>query len=1370
MPTDTSTSVSGTASTPNEAGNGRGPQAWNWRQSWKDSVPNYPPIQRREKEGEYQLSPRQEELWFLSQLEGGHLAYNVPMAWRLRGELNLTALQQSLDELIARHETLRTIYPSLDGQPCGIVTQARDVALEKVDLTGVPGADREARLERLLDRQIARPFDLARGPMFRAVLAQMGPQDHALLLLMHHIGSDGTSTGILSSDFTQLYNAFARGQSSPLEPLPVQYADYALWQQQWLPGGVHDKQLAYWKQRLQDAPALLELPADRPRQAVASFRGAVQHFLVDRALSDALHALSRREGVTLFMTLLAAYQTLLHRYNGQQEIVVGAPCAGRNRVELQRLIGFFVNMLPLRTDVSGDPTFRDLLKRVRETAVGAFAHQDIPFGDLVRALHPDRQTGTIPLVQAVLVQEQAAWRKLPLEGLQTEWLPIHNRTTKFDLSLYWNEDESGIHSSWEYSTDAFDSSTITRMTGHFLTLLHSVVSDPSRAISELPILPQRERDQLLIEWNNTKVDYPRDVSLHSFIESQVAKVPSAPALICESQQLSYRELNEKSNQLAHYLRKAGVGPDVLVGICAERSAEMVVGLLGIMKAGGAYVPLDPEYPKDRLATMIEDAKPPVILTQERLLSCLPDSGCPVFCLDRDCGKLEGESRSNPGVKLAGHNLAYAIYTSGSTGKPKGVANVHAGIVNRLLWMQDEYGLNSTDRVLQKTPYSFDVSVWEFFWPLMTGACLVMARPGGHRDALYLASVIQECKITTLHFVPSMLQIFLEASAAGQCTNLRRVFCSGEALPYELTERFFQVLPSVELHNLYGPTEAAVDVTYWACQPKSRRSVVPIGRPVANTQIYVLDKRLQPVPIGIPGELHIGGIQLAREYLNRPDLTAEKFIHDPYGSSPDARLYKTGDLARVMPDASVEYLGRIDHQVKIRGFRIELGEIEIALGECPGVAQSVVMAREDEPGNKRLVAYILRAGDQPPDEDQMREHLRQKLPEYMVPSAFVIMEDFPLSSNGKVDRKALPKPEIRRSDEIGSYVAPRNQKEEQLADIWQKTLGIEKVGMTDNFFDLGGHSLLGARLFARIEKAFGKKLPLATIFRAPTVEKLAGLLSDEHSPNWLVEIQSGGSRPPFFFVHARMGYRLLARELGPEQPVYVLPYDDMFEDKLDRSLEQVAGDLVARLRSVQPEGPYYLGGMCLAGRVAFAMAQELYAQGQEVALLVIFDSPAPGYSALALNGNRWQNAAARVKAHLANFLQEDRESSYAKWVLWHVRNGLWKAGYQASHRLGRKLPFVAKDSYRLMSRAGHAYRSGGPYPGRITLFRPASSPLYRNPDPALGWSEIAVNGVEVHQVSGQHTSLLKEPSVTQIAQELADCLRRAQANAEELVAS
>jgi amino acid adenylation domain-containing protein/FkbH-like protein len=1100
-----------------------------------------PPITKSPRSDSMPISFAQQRLWFLDQLEPGDPLYNIPQMFRMRGKLDVNALHRALNKVVERHESLRTTFGSRNSEPMQVIAPRLEMPLPVTDLRRLPEPSREAEVEKLATAEARKAFDLAVGPLVRAQLLRLSDEDHILLFTMHHIVSDRWSMGVVSEELAAHYAAFVSGKPSTVPDLRIQYPDFAAWQRRWMQGEALSSQLTYWKQQLAGAPRVLELPTDRTRPPVLSAAGDTTSVILPRALLEKLTALSRTEGATLFMTLLAAFQTLLTRYSGQEDVVVGSPIANRQFAELEPLIGFFVNTLALRGDLSGDPSFRSLLARTKKVCLNAYAHQDFPFEKLVEELQPERSLSHSPVFQVLFALQNAPMQSLELPGVKMERVPLYTGTSMFDMSWFAIEVPEGLLVRAEYSTDLFEKQTIVRALGHFRKLLESAVAQPESRISDLVLLTAPEREQIVGEWNRTEVEYPRTRSLQQFIEEQVEKTPDAPALVFESQELSYRELNSRANQLAYRLRKLGVGRDVLVGICAERSLEMVLGLLGIMKAGGAYVPLDPDYPSDRLAAVIEDAAPPVLLTQEHLLGILPPHDAPVICLDRDWGMMRDEPVTNPDCVTSGKgkDLAYAIFTSGSTGKPKGVPNVHEGIVNRLLWMQHAYGLDGSDRILQKTPYSFDVSVWEFFWPLMTGACLVMARPEGHKDPSYLCDLIQRQKITTLHFVPSMLRIFLEAEGVEACSSLRRVICSGEALPLEVQDRFFERLQA-ELHNLYGPTEAAVDVTYWACIPNYSRSIVPIGRPIWNTQIYILDPRLQPVPVGVPGELHIGGVGLARGYLNRPQLTAEKFIRDPFRAQAGARLYKTGDLCRFLPDGNIEYLGRIDHQVKIRGFRIELGEIESTLDRYAGVRQSVVMAREDIPGDKRLVAYIVPAAGEQPDADNLREHLKQSLPEFMVPSAFVFLEQFPLSSNGKIDRKVLPAPEYKSQGH--SYVAPRGATEEHVAAIWQKVLRIPQAGANDNFFTLGGHSLLATQVISRIRQEMRVELPLRTMFEIPTLAELARRVdalraasqSRVGAGTGILRAVSRNQELPLSFAQQRLWF---LNELEPNSPAF-----------------------------------------------------------------------------------------------------------------------------------------------------------------------------------------------------------------------------------------
>ncbi|HJX29310.1 MAG TPA: amino acid adenylation domain-containing protein, partial [Thermoanaerobaculia bacterium] len=1039
-----------------------------------------PPITAAPRDAEaspsgWPLSFSQQRLWFLDRFEPGNPAYNIPLPVRLSGAIEVELLERIFTEVIRRHEALRTTFDTRNGQPVQVIAPADSVrpALEVLDLTAVPEAERQERVRALATEEALRPFDLRQGPLLRLTLLRLAASDHVLLVTMHHIVSDGWSMGVLLREIATLHQAFTQGLDSPLPELPVQYADFAAWQREWMQGEVLEAQLAYWKGQLEGAPAVLELPLDRPRPAVQTYGGAALDRTLPPALSAALRELCRQQGVTPFMVLLAAWSALLGRYAGQRDVLVGTPIAGRNRREIEGLIGFFVNSLVLRTDLSGDPDFAGLLARVRATALDAFSHQDLPFERIVEDLVPERNLAHSPLFQVMLVLQNTPRQDIDLPGLTLSPVEMDSRVARLDLTLTFREAADGFSGALEYNTDLFDPTTAARLLARFEALLAAATTDPALSLGELPVLLPAERQQALFEWNDTRTAYPVQPgqTLHGLIAAQAARTPDAVAAVFEGEALTYADLVGRARQLAHQLTGLGVRPDGRVGVLLERSLEMIVGLLGVLEAGAAYVPLDSTYPAERLATLIESAGASVVLAQGRLTHLLPNRGETVLLLDDPAsfpplpvgGSTlgEGDDRGERGgeVRAAGQSLAYVIFTSGSTGTPKGVMVPHQGIVNRLLWMQEAYGLTPEDRVLQKTPFSFDVSVWEFFWPLLTGARLVFARPEGHRDPAYLAGLIAREGITTLHFVPSMLQAFLEAPGLdqpgghpGTLQSVRRVMASGEALPPDLVRRFFARFGHAELHNLYGPTEASVDVSFWPAVPEPPRSVVPIGRPIANLRLHVVDRELRPQPIGVPGELLLGGIGLARGYLGRPELTAASFVPDAFGEEPGGRLYRTGDLTRLLPDGNVEYLGRIDHQVKIRGFRIELGEIEAVLASHPSVRECVVLAREDTPGLRLLVAYLVGAaagaGATPPDAAAeiaaLRAFLGQRLPDYMVPAAFVVLDALPLSPNGKVDRKALPAPDSR-PELAQAFVAPRDEVEEKLASIWAEVLRLERVG-------------------------------------------------------------------------------------------------------------------------------------------------------------------------------------------------------------------------------------------------------------------------------------------------------------------------------------
>ncbi|MCC3597906.1 MULTISPECIES: non-ribosomal peptide synthetase [unclassified Microcoleus] len=1053
--------------------------------SQKSPTPQPSSIQPISRHRDLPLSFSQQQLWFLCQLAPDLPFYNEPITIRLPGSVNIAALERSINEIIKRHEILRTTFAVVDGQPVMVIQDAFNFILPVVNIGELPEAERESEALRLGTLEAQQPFDLTQGPLLRGTLMRLGEADYRLFLTIHHIAIDGVSLySLFMKELATLYSAFSLGGRSPLPELPVQFADFAYWQRQWLQPEVLENQLRYWKQQLANL-STLQLPTDRSRSPIQTFRGARQCLALPQTLSEAIAKLSQKEGVTLYMTLLAAFKTLLYRYTGQTDIVVGTVTAGRNQPEIQQLIGCFVNTLVLRTDFKDNPTFRQLLERMREVTLEAFACQDVPFEKLVEALQPERNLGQNPLFQVAFVLQP------PMSGVNSilNWsqLDIDTETAKFDLTLELQETSEGIVGRFEYSIDLFNADTIDRMVGHFQTLLEGIVSNPEQKISELPLLTEWERQQL-VAWNNTATDYPQNACIHQLFEEQVERSPDAIALVFEDQQLTYKELNQRANQLAHYLGKLGVTAEVMVGICVERSLEMVVGLLGILKAGGAYVPLDPAYPPERLALMLEDAQVPVLLTQRRLVESLPKHQARVVCLDTDWEIIERQSEENPECSLTSENLAYVIYTSGSTGKPKGVLVGHRGLCNLAIAQIQIFDVQPNSRVLQFASLSFDVATSDWVIALCSGATLCIAINNALLAGSDLIEVLRDRAITHIELPVAVLGVvpFEELS------TLQTIIVGGETVSVDVVAKW---APGRRFFNAYGPTESTVCATIAECTDSQEPP--SIGRPIANTQVYLLDAHLQLMPIGIPGEIYIGGAGLARGYLNRPELTAERFIPNPFSNEPGSRLYKTGDLARYLPDGNIEFLGRIDHQVKIRGFRIELGEIEAVLSQHPDVQESLVISRSDVSGNQRLVAYIIsNLGLEHTDFGSWRNFLKQKLPDYMVPSSFVFLPNFPLTPNGKVDRKALPEPEAINPELSATYVAPQTEIEQNIATVWQQLLHLEKVGVDDNFFDLGGHSLLMAQAHSQLREVVDRDVSIVEMFKYPTIRSLAKYLSEE----------------------------------------------------------------------------------------------------------------------------------------------------------------------------------------------------------------------------------------------------------------------------------
>ncbi|HLG60751.1 MAG TPA: amino acid adenylation domain-containing protein [Ktedonosporobacter sp.] len=1049
------------------------------------------------------LSFSQERVWFMSHLDPSNTSYHFQATLRFKGDLQVNAVEWALNEILRRHEIFRTTVKEVDEQPYQLIHEFTPFSLPQVDLRHYPAEQRDEQFQQLIQQESRRLFDLTCLPLVRWMLVRLEDQHYGLIHVEHHLVHDGWSLNVFLREFLALYRAFVNGEKSPLPELTIQFADFVAWHRQWMQSGVREQQLNYWREKLRGVPTLLKLPTDYPRPSMQRFKGAAARLELPGQLYNDLRAVGNREGVTLYTVMLTAFSILMARYADQNDFCLGSAIANRRWKETEGIMGMLVNNIVLRIQLGADLTLRDLLHQLHTLAMEAYENQDVPFDKMVEVSRVERDLSHNPLFQVMFSFHDSTAPQLELPGLELELLDgINNGSAKFDMNVTaaprfklvdGQKEPSAITLVWEYNTDLFKTETIGRMVAHFQLLLQRMIANLDLRLSQLSLLTPAEHEKIVGQWNDTATPYPARC-IHQLIQEQALRHPQHTALVFEGQELSYGELERRSNQLARTLQQRGVGPDVLVGVCMERSLELVVALVGILKAGGAYVPLDPGYPKDRLAYMLEDSRVHVLITQQHLLKLLPEHSTQVICLDQTGSTLAHVSAEPVVSSVIPANLAYMIYTSGSTGRPKGAMNTHQGLGNRLLWMQEAYQLNGTDRVLQKTPISFDVSVWEFFWPLITGATLVLARSGGHQDSEYLARLISEQRITTLHFVPSMLAVFLQEPLAAQCRSLKRVICSGEALPYALQQEFFERL-SANLYNLYGPTEAAIDVTYWSCLRNSPYEFVPIGYPIDNIQIYLLDRHLHPVPIGVAGELYIGGIGLARGYYQRPELTAERFIPHPFASNGE-RLYKTGDLARYLPDGAIEYLGRIDNQIKLRGFRIELGEIEAVLSKHPAVQENVVTLWEDEAGEKRLVAYIVAQQDQSLAVADLRCYLHERLPEYMVPAFFMQLDVLPLTPNGKVDRRALPAPAGQRSEVEVQLVKPSSPIECVLADMWRQILGVEQIGIHDNFFRLGGHSLLATRILSRMRRTFQVDITLRSFFDTPTIAGLAAVLEQQ----------------------------------------------------------------------------------------------------------------------------------------------------------------------------------------------------------------------------------------------------------------------------------
>jgi len=1341
----------------------------------------------------YPLSFAQERLWFFDQLVRGSSLYNLPAAIRLTGELNLPALEKTINEICRRHKSLTTTFPTIDGQPVQVVNPAQPISLPVLDLSSWSVAERESETRRIVNNEARKPFDLAVGPLVRVQLLKLDEQEFVFLLTMHHIIADGWSMDVLMREIMVLYQAMGAGIPSPLPELHLQYADYARWQRESLQDETFAEQLSYWQKQLAGIPPLLELPADHPRPPEQSFRGTIRSLMLSPELSEALRALTRQAETTLFNVMLTVFKALLFRYTRQNDICIGTPIAGRDRVETEGLIGYFSNILVLRTRVSGELTFRELLRQVHEVSLEAHAHQDVPFEKVVEALHPERNMSYSPLFQVMFGFLNAGQTVLEIPGLKLSSYGAIQETAKYDLLMGVMEMRERLSVSLEYSTDLFEADRIERLFSHFRSLLESVVQNPDQHLIDIPLLEQPEREQILVEWNRTSAAYPADVCMPQLFEQQVDENPDAPALIYGQQQVSYRELEERANQLAHYLRSEGVGADTLVAVCLERSIEMVVTLLGVLKAGGAYLPLDSSYPAERLRYMLVDSEAKLLVTAAKFAELFLETTTRTLYVENLAEQLGPQSRVRLKSDAAPAHLAYVIYTSGSTGQPKGVMITHRGLVNYLYWARRAYEVSSEKKnggngSALHSSIGFDLSITSLWLPLVAGESVLLVSEELGLEGL-IATLREQGPFRVVKLTPPHLALLNQQLSSDELRRSAQVVViGGEALASERVRVWRDHAPETRLINEYGPTETVVGCCVYEVNGEtSREGDVAIGRPIANTQLYVLDGRMEPVPAGVADELYIGGEGLARGYLRRPELTAQRFVPHPFAEDGGARLYRTGDLARYRSDGELEFLGRLDEQVKVRGYRIELGEIESVLRECEGVKEAVVVV-EDAEAEKRLIGYVVAEPEVELRVEQMRAQLREQLPEYMIPAVFMELEKLPLTVNGKVDRRALPALGVRKHESDKAFTAPRNTVEIALAKVWEELLGVAPVGITDNFFDLGGSSIMAVRMMAQVEKQFGREIPLTTLFKGATIEYLAEVLNQEEGPQpWtpLVPIQPLGSKTPFFCVHAVggqvLGFYKLARYMGEDRPFYGIQAKPLLQVEEEVSIEQMAAQYVEAIRVMQPAGPYLLGGFSFGGTVAFEMACQLEKQGQEVALLAVMDTHSPRYmhqlldvdEADQLVGLAWVTARQKGKYLLldAETLRRLEPEERLSYFLNEMKAAdLTPQEAEISHLRRFLVGFSARQ------RAQRKYLPQYSYGGSVTLCRceeddPETRKMLEQAgldpdDPTYGWSGFSLRPVNTLTVPGHHNRMCEEPYVQDLAVTLNAALERAQSSGVE----
>ncbi|QQS37254.1 MAG: amino acid adenylation domain-containing protein [Ignavibacteriales bacterium] len=1306
----------------------------------------------------FPASYAQQQLWFLHMVDPDSAVYNIPFAFKLKGKVNISALEQSINEIIHRHETFRTTFALAEGALQQYIASELFLPLKVHDLR--EKTDKKLLADQIIKNHTIAPFNLFTGPLIKSGIILTEDDESILLFNFHHIILDHTSVLAFTNELTEIYKAKINNRNHSLPEPSIQYADMVIWQREEAQIAAVNEKLAYWKSQLEGQLQFLDLPTDRQRPSRQTFVGAERKVKFSKELSEQIREFSRREKKSLFVVLLTTFKILFHRYTNKTDITVGCPFANRNQPGLEEVMGCCMNTLPLRTSFSETDSFKQVLDKVRDVTLGAHSNQEVSFEQIVEQLHPMRDGSFNPLFQVSFMFQDPPM-KLYLEGLECESFEVHSGTSKFDCTLWMWDDEEGISGLFEYNTDLFEESTIDRMFSNFSTLLRGIVNNPETSVAKLTVLSADEKELTLKSWNETSFEYPSDKTIHQLFENIAEQYPDKTAVEFREETISYKELNERANQLAFYLAEHGVKQESLVGIYLERSIEMVVALLGIMKAGGAYVPMDPLFPQDRLAYMLEDAGIQTLVTQNSLSGSFAGFKGKEILIDTEKRKIQEKEKTNPSVKSNSSNLAYVIYTSGSTGKPKGVQIEQRAVVNFLVSMLKEPGLTNTDVLLSVTTLSFDIAGLEIYLPLIAGAKVLLVPKETSLDGKALINLIKTKSVTVMQATPSTWRLMLAANWDKQLGI--KILCGGEALPAELASDLIK--REKLLWNMYGPTET----TIWSAVKKidNENGPVLIGKPIANTQFYILDKNNQPVPIGVAGELHIGGDGLARGYLNRPELTNEKFIKNPF-TNGESRIYKTGDLVRWRSDGFIEFLGRLDHQVKVRGFRIELGEIESALGNHPEIKQAVVTVFQPVSGDTRIVAYLIPTNGRNPVTNDLRDFLRISLPEYMIPAHYEFLSEFPLTPNGKIDRKALPEPSASKTESTGEFNGPRDEIEIQLTALWEKMLKVKPIGIKDNFFELGGHSLLAAQLFANIEKIFGVNIPLAILFQAPTIELLANIIKEkDHKKLWssLVPIQPNGTKPPLYLVHGAEGnvllYRELANQLGKDQPVYGLQsrgLDGQYD--MHTKFEEMAADYINEIKSLQPDGPYYLAGYCLGGAIAFEMAQQLKSNGDEIAFLGMLETyniksncnqlpPFQKYYSTIENVVfHFQNAYSIRSGERKKFLFEkftiELNRIKMKW-------GLFKNKIAGKFRPDEVLKYHHLQIDKINDKAQADYEPRL-YPGKIKLYKPKKD-FTGYTDEKFGWGNLAAEGVDITTLPIYPRGMLVEPYVQLLAAQL-----------------